>query len=895
MGSPSDYLETSSVQSGEALDQAALNSIVQASTDCIKVLDLDARLLSMNTGGQRTMEIDDFSACQYLLWPDFWTGDDRLKVEAALDRAREGERTTFEGQTATMKGTVKWWDVQVAPVLNQDGAVRQLLAISRDITARKQAELALSALNAELERQVEERVRQLSLAAQGQQAFMAFTEAVGTQTDLGVLAEEAVKILQQHFSDASIGYYKRDQECWTALAWSDDLTPEQVAVITAGVSSDHPVIAEVLAAHEGVFDYTYLRAALVSPSTYRAVGSVPVTLGSEICGLLSVGFRTTPVWSEHDRQLLRSVARGLNLALERAAQTQQLQDERAALDAFAQFTEAVGTQNDLLALAGEAIATLRSRFPDAGVGYYAEEAGRWRALLWSDTVPADLVAQMRAGFPAETPMIAQVLRARQVTFTDARREHIEQSSKYSAVANYPLVLNGECHALLSVGRTTSARWQERDKAIVRAVGRGLNLAMERSEQAQRLETQNAELAAQTRALEGMAHLSAELALTTDRHTLIRRALDMVLSLLPDGYGAFCEQAGPLWQVAVRVGDGRNDALRALSNQGFPVGQTPSLDQPFETREPFFQDVYDPFLDVTPELVAQVHTIATLPLIVNGEVLGIFAVSLFDRHRWRAAERAMLITTVRSLGRVIEGSIGVAQLAEERRVLALTTAELEAFVYSASHDLRTPVRHVMSFAELTKKALVATPNEKVSRYLDVMHQAAVEMTGMIDAMLLLSRAGRQAVVLRPVDLQLVVTQIRGHLTAAVPERHIDWEVTALPTIISDLALLQQAMTQLLDNAVKFSSTRAAPRIQVWAEARGTGWAVFVRDNGVGFNPAYQHKLFGVFQHLHNDKQFGGVGVGLATVRRIVIKLGGEVFADGQLDHGATFGFTLPPRR
>lgn len=151
MTSPSNSPLLSSEQA-EALEQTVLNTIVQESADCIKVLDLDARLLSMNTGGQRTMEIDDFSVCQNMLWPDFWTGADRLKVETALDRARLGERSTFEGQTATFKGSPKWWDVQVSPVRNQDGVVCQLLAVSRDITARKQAELALSALNTDLER-----------------------------------------------------------------------------------------------------------------------------------------------------------------------------------------------------------------------------------------------------------------------------------------------------------------------------------------------------------------------------------------------------------------------------------------------------------------------------------------------------------------------------------------------------------------------------------------------------------------------------------------------------------------------------------------------------------------------------------------------------------------------
>ena len=167
-----------------------------------------------------------------------------------------------------------------------------------------------------------------------------------------------------------------------------------------------------------------------------------------------------------------------------------------------------------------------------------------------------------------------------------------------------------------------------------------------------------------------------------------------------------------------------------------------------------------------------------------------------------------------------------------------------------------------------------------------------MTDLIDGMLLLSRAGRQTVVLRPVDLNMVVTKVRQDLKAVYPDRQIHWEVMVLPTLVSDLDLLQKALTQLLSNALKFSGTREVTRIRVWAEERGTEWAVFVQDNGVGFNSTYRYKLFGVFQRLHSDKQFGGLGTGLATVRRIIIKLGGDVFAEGQVDQGPTFGFTLP---
>ena len=592
---------------------------------------------------------------------------------------------------------------------------------------------------------------------------MAFTESVGTQTDVSVLAKEAVRILQGHFPDASIGYYQRDQDLWKALAWSDDLPPEAVGVITAGVTSEHPVIAEVLAAQGAVFDYTYLRAAVVSPSSYWAVGSVPLTLGIEMCGLLSVGLRSTPDWNEQDQQVLRTVARGLNLALERSDQTRQLELERASLSAFAAFTELAGTETDVEVLIQQATRLLQqTRVVD--VAYFGREGTVFQIKHASQDFPPKLLARSHQGFTLEQlPFDRALLKDGVALFVDnwnAEKDGVPETSVVTAVAYLPFFRAGEVSGMLNMSTRDRSRWTERDRGIFRAVGRSLALALERAEHAELLRGQNAELAAQARALEGMEKLSHDLALEGDRDALIRRTLELVLSLLPEGSGTFFERAASVWRVSVRVGEWHNDTFRVLSSLGLPVGQTPSFDQPFETGEPFFQDVYDPSLDVSPDLVSHVQTVATLPLIVNGEVEGILVVSLFERHRWSAADRALLTTTARSLGLVIERALGVAQLAEERRVLALTNEELEAFAYSASHDLRTPVRHVMSFADLTRGALATTPNEKASRYLDAVQQAAIRMTDLIDAMLLLSRAGRRAVMLKPVDLNVVVANIQN---------------------------------------------------------------------------------------------------------------------------------------
>ncbi len=125
-----------------------------------------------------------------------------------------------------------------------------------------------------------------------------------------------------------------------------------------------------------------------------------------------------------------------------------------------------------------------------------------------------------------------------------------------------------------------------------------------------------------------------------------------------------------------------------------------------------------------------------------------------------------------------------------------------------------------------------------------------------------------------------------------QRRISWRVAELPIITADAELLRRVIVALLSNAVKYTKTREEARIEVWAEDRGQAWAVFVRDNGVGFDPRYQEKLFSMFQRLHRQEDFEGAGVGLANARRIVARHGGLMTAESQVDQGATFGFTLP---
>ncbi|MFC4425420.1 PAS domain-containing protein [Deinococcus navajonensis] len=230
-----------------------------------------------------------------------------------------------------------------------------------------------------------------------------------------------------------------------------------------------------------------------------------------------------------------------------------------------------------------------------------------------------------------------------------------------------------------------------------------------------------------------------------------------------------------------------------------------------------------------------------------------------------------------------------------RELEATARELEAFSYSVSHDLRTPLRHIVGFADLLRKDLGGALSPKSARYLSVITEASTRMSQLIDDLLAFSRMSRQELRNVPVPLTELVQASWHGLEPDRQGREIQFSMGELPTVPGDPALLGLVFTNLLSNAIKYTRTRPQAIIEVsgWVDARQV--TVKVRDNGVGFDPRYADKLFGVFQRLHRAEEFEGIGIGLANVRRIVTRHGGEVTADSQPDQGATFTVTLPLER
>ena len=298
------------------------------------------------------------------------------------------------------------------------------------------------------------------------------------------------------------------------------------------------------------------------------------------------------------------------------------------------------------------------------------------------------------------------------------------------------------------------------------------------------------------------------------------------------------------------------------------------------RELLPNDSYDAVAQSDKEIV---RTGATCTIEELAEIGGITRFFLTTKGPYRDADQKTI------------GTIGIAREITERKKseeqLAAANKELEAFAYSVAHDLRAPLRHIDGFSKLLAEHLGGSLDKDAQHYLESIQDSTRNMGNMVDDMLNLSRVARTELNLQVTGLSSLVEKVLKEFEPEVKDRDIEWKIAGLPFVECDPILAKQVFVNLLSNAVKFTRTRPRAVIEVGQKDVAGQSTIYVRDNGVGFSMKYSDKLFGVFQRLHRQEDFEGTGVGLATVQRIVHKHGGRVWAEAELNTGATFYFTL----
>jgi len=239
---------------------------------------------------------------------------------------------------------------------------------------------------------------------------------------------------------------------------------------------------------------------------------------------------------------------------------------------------------------------------------------------------------------------------------------------------------------------------------------------------------------------------------------------------------------------------------------------------------------------------------------------------------------------------------VLRQAEERAQLSTellrSNQELEAFSYSVSHDLRAPFRHMLGFTNMLEKRLGESLDATSTRYIKTIGESAHYAGTLVDNLLAFSQMGRSEMRLAKVDMAQLFKETQAGLATEIGERQVEWRIDPLPTVRGDLAMLRLVVQNLISNAVKYTRGREVAVVEINCRQEKNEWIFEVRDNGVGFDMEYVGKLFGVFQRLHRAEEFEGTGIGLANTRRIITRHGGRTWAVGEVDSGATFGFSLP---
>ncbi|EYB68110.1 hypothetical protein DEIPH_ctg026orf0002 [Deinococcus phoenicis] len=705
-------------------------------------------------------------------------------------------------------------------------------------------------------------------------AFVAFTEAVGTENDVLALVRRAMQVLGEVGAADTFSYFEREGDHWKFRVWSEDVRQE---VLDANAAlSDTPLIADALRSRQAVFrdGWDPEREGVRNTEEYGTAVLYPLLVGGEVHSLFGGGSRDRQQWRERDRALFRAVGRGLTLALERAEQVRRLDEERAALDAYTAFTEAVGTETDIHVLARKAVDVLLARYPGGTAVYYEPEGHLWRARVWSDDLRPDLLELLRSGLPGTTPFIAQAVREQRGVFTDQwdpEQQAVEHTGEYRRSGHIPIVLGGEVRGLLGLASREQQHWTGRDRTLFGAVARGLTLALERAEQTLQLDQER-------EALEAFARFTELTAGTNDVDALAQRAAELLQTTLNVRSAVYFERGEGLWKARYVSGSVAPE-LESRLYAGLP-DSAPSFALTAERREPMFFEPWDAAAEGLPEGAAY-GAVARYPLFPPDHPVGILGMASTDAPTWTEREKAVFRAVGDSFRLALERAASIQQIERQRERLSDLNAELGNLIIRTAHNLEEPARRLGDLLDpgrpLDPQALAGlSPYDPAA-----LHDEVTRLRSVAQDLRQLARLEQQDVTKELLSLGELFGEVRAEVSATARGAQMHWRIEPLPIVRGDRALLHQALEVLM--TFTLSETRGARYVTVSSREVEGEVQVTVEDDGLGLTGEEAATLFDLT--VRTDQAVPLLeGSGLVQVRRILAGHGGWAWAEAQRTSG-----------